>query len=343
MQYSRGGRIRRFIILVAFVVASFAFDNRAAGIGAPAGAPGFAGAAGGGAAGAGGVYYNPGSNGATYSPIMLLGSGNYGIAMPGMYPYQPPTATQYYLGIAANLFGPFMQLCSGLMPSDKSRANATDGLDAAEKAVDTAPPEPISGLSDRDNEQYGNYGTSHLAARGGTCQKFYDKDFHLSGWGMAIREHMKEYPKAFTEIVPRDIDSLCPSFKLMSPAQREAFWVEFFAALATPESQCNAQQENHNAPNGTAQGLFQLFGPQCPHTDATNLLDPYKNIDCAVGKFAHELESRQSIMTDSRRSPTYWGTLRTNPAAVDAGAASTFKNEVHGFPGCQPTQVSRSE
>lgn len=159
-------------------------------------------------------------------------------------------------------------------------------------------------------------GADATANFGSGCDKFMNKDGQLGPWGQFALQQIKEKPDAFGDNVPDDIQQWCPKYKSMKQGEdvskRELYWVWILMSMASSESSCNPNNDNPNAPNGTAKGLFQVWKPVCPK--ARNLNNPYENIQCAIDLLAKEMTNRDTIMTPTSkgREGTYWGPLRSD-------------------------------
>ncbi|UOF00718.1 hypothetical protein [Bdellovibrio reynosensis] len=144
------------------------------------------------------------------------------------------------------------------------------------------------------------------------CNQFINKEGELGPWGSYALQQIKDKPQSFGENFPGDITNWCKDYGKMSKDQRELYWVWVLMAMSSSESSCNPTNDNRNAPNGTAVGLFQVWQPVCPK--ARDLHRPNENIQCAVDLLAKELQNRDTLMTPTSRGRqgTYWGPLRND-------------------------------
>ncbi len=144
------------------------------------------------------------------------------------------------------------------------------------------------------------------------CDHFMNKDGKMGPWGSWAFQLIKDKPKSFGANIPDDITKWCPNYPNMSKGQRDLFWVWTMMAMSSSESSCKPKNDNPNAPNGTAVGLFQLESRVCPK--ASDLHNPNQNITCAVDLLASELDSRDNLMTPTSKGSkgTYWGPLRSD-------------------------------
>ncbi|WP_295905539.1 hypothetical protein [uncultured Bdellovibrio sp.] len=144
------------------------------------------------------------------------------------------------------------------------------------------------------------------------CDHFINKEGQLGAWGSYTLQQIKDKPESFGLNVPDDITKWCPNYPKMSKDQRELYWVWIIMSMASSESSCNPNNDNRNAPNGTAIGLLQVWKPVCPK--ARDLHVPYQNIQCGIDLLAKELQNRDTLMTPTSKGPegTYWGPLRSD-------------------------------
>ena len=177
----------------------------------------------------------------------------------------------------------------------------------------------------------------------GCENNFIDKQGRLGPWGYTALEEIRRQPAAYVQNDPPDVLILCKNYQHFNVAKREQFWVWMFSSLAAPESSCNPNAANRNAPNGTAIGLFQLEAPFCnPVGVRGDLFNPHNNTRCAVRGLAVELNRRDNLMSPTSRSRdsrrTYWGPLRTDDhnkaRGGDIRGAQKFRGLVGRFPGC---------
>ncbi|WP_142695373.1 hypothetical protein [Bdellovibrio sp. NC01] len=144
------------------------------------------------------------------------------------------------------------------------------------------------------------------------CDHFMNSEGKMGSWGSFALQAIKDKPKAFGDNVPDDITKWCPNYPKMNKSQRNLFWVWTMMSMASSESSCKPTNDNKNARNGTAVGLFQLESRVCPK--ANDLHEPKDNIQCAVDLLSDELESRDTLMTPTSKGSTgtYWGPLRSD-------------------------------
>jgi hypothetical protein len=216
------------------------------------------------------------------------------------------------------MFGSMMTSSPGAV-ADTLRS-AQDIEDEAMSALDRSEPDYIPGAN---REQWGRLGSrmqSRFQEASGDCQqKFITPDGRLGPWGQYAMTAMNEHRDVYENpLGPRDTQQFCPRFSTFDADQRKQFWAWFFLSLASPESSCRATAINPNAPNGSALGLFQLETPACRRVglnfSSQDLMNPYKNIECAVALFAREMRERDTIMIGHSRGRggTYWGPLRND-------------------------------
>ncbi|XGC80562.1 hypothetical protein ACES2L_14630 [Bdellovibrio bacteriovorus] len=173
------------------------------------------------------------------------------------------------------------------------------------------------------------------------CHQFINKEGQLGPWGSYALQQIKDKPNSFGDNVPSDITTWCPNYPKMSKNERELYWVWVLMSMSYSESSCNPVNDNPNAPNGTAIGLFQVWKPVCPK--ARNLHRPNENIQCAVDLLSKELENRDNLMTPTSRGRegTYWGPLRNDDwnkrRGGDISGAQKTRALMAKYPYCQGT------
>lgn len=144
------------------------------------------------------------------------------------------------------------------------------------------------------------------------CSNFINAEGKLGPWGVYSLSLIQGKPESFGNNVPDDITKWCPRYPKMNKEQRDMYWVWILMSMASSESSCDPSQDNPNAPNGTAKGLFQVWKPVCPK--ARNLSRANENIQCAVDLLAKEMQNRDTLMTPTSKGSegTYWGPLRSD-------------------------------
>lgn len=165
---------------------------------------------------------------------------------------------------------------------------------------------------DLDQELSKTVGKDAMAKFAEGCDHFMNAEGKMGSWGSWALQLIKDKSKSFGKNVPDDITKWCPNYPKMNKGQRDLFWVWAMMSMASSESSCRPTNDNPNAPNGTAVGLFQLESRVC--SKATDLHNPYQNITCAVDLLASELDSRDTLMTPTSKGEkgTYWGPLRND-------------------------------
>lgn len=144
------------------------------------------------------------------------------------------------------------------------------------------------------------------------CERFINKEGQLGDYGTYALSQIRSKPNSFADKIPSDISGYCPNYASMNKEERELYWVWILMSMAASESSCIPTNDNPNAPNGTAVGLFQVWKPVCPK--ARDLHKPNENIQCAVDLLAKEMENRDALKTPTSRGKegTYWGPLRND-------------------------------
>ena len=152
-------------------------------------------------------------------------------------------------------------------------------------------------------------------------------------WDRIVEEALP--PAMLSERVPRDVRRFCPSFYVMSPRNKRAFWAYFFQALAGAEAGLNPRakvahtepilaRQEHVAPTKVlTEGLLQLtyddqkrygcnFDAEAdrglaPSDPARTILQPKNNLTCGVTILNNQIMTQHKPLL----SPTsYWATLR---------------------------------
>ena len=302
------------------------------------------------------------------SPLLTagtgLGNGNLyapfvpGSIMPGAMPINPanPYADMPLVyNPPPNPYG-FVSACfaasQGLLGAQGTMAlaEAARARDIADFANDHAPWTLPNGVSASQGRRYGHDLMRVFGPNERGCEKFVDKEGKIGPWGRKALEqmHSSESLKNIYETkVPPDMDKFCPEFKNMDQNRKDYFWLWFFASLSKPESTCQSGAVNPNAPNGNAIGLFQLEANKCIplgiNVSSQELLNPDRNIECAVSRFGKEMAERGTIQIgySNRKGGTYWGELRTNPyGSGDSRAAAQTQNLLQHWPDCQKNNES---
>lgn len=206
---------------------------------------------------------------------------------------------------------------------------------------------PDRDIEPRRARSYGSGMNSMWSKDQQGCQHFIDKDGNVGPWGRTAMAEMENHADIYAEKVPSDIGKFCPNFTssmAKDPKGRKYWWLWFFASLSKPESSCRAGAVNPNAPNGSALGLFQLETAACARVGMSvskqDLLDPHKNIRCAVKLFAKEMQERNSMFIGHSRGRggTYWGPLRNDDHNMARGGDRAGNHRMEAllkkFPDC---------
>lgn len=251
-------------------------------------------------------------------------------------PPPPTTATAPAADPSTNAFGQVcLQMLQGLLGGQNS---------ATAKLMAQIADDENDKIGFAENKEWNRANTAEIAdARNvnypkGCENRFIDKEGRLGPYGRTALAEIKSKPNSYVNNVPSDFATLCPRYKGMDNEKREQFWVWAFSSLAAPESSCNPNAANPNAPNGTAKGLFQLEKPLCDRFGETgNLYNGHVNVRCAVRALASELRKRDTLTLCKRG--TYWGPLRcddNNKArGGDIKGGMRFRALVSKFPGCK--------
>jgi hypothetical protein len=250
-----------------------------------------------------------------------------------------------FLAACGMLVGSFMT--HSPMATEETLRSSRQIEDEAMSELDRMEPGYIEGAN---REQWGRLGTrihGRFEEASGDCQqKFITKDGRLGPWGQYAMTQMNEHRDVYENPRgPRDTTQYCPRYTSFEADQRKQFWTWFFLSLASPESSCRASAQNPGAPNGTALGLFQLESVACQRVglnfSSQDLLNPYKNIQCAVALFAREMRDRDSIMVGHSRdrTGTYWGPLRNDDhnraRGGDIRGANHLRSLLSDFDACK--------
>lgn len=216
-------------------------------------------------------------------------------------------------------FTAFMQLCPRLFGGSSGTAGGVTGSELSDEAYQVQSnlwaareKEGYVYEKDLDRKTATEIGGDASAKMASGCNQFINKEGQLGPWGSWALQLIKDKPDAFGTNIPDDITKWCPNYPKMNKDQRELYWVWILMSMASSESSCNPRNDNKNAPNGTAVGLFQVWKPVCPK--ARDLHVPYENITCAVDLLSKELQNRDTLMTPTSKGSegTYWGPLRSD-------------------------------
>lgn len=163
-------------------------------------------------------------------------------------------------------------------------------------------------------------------------------------WGLWLIEEIRgEAGKPLLNTKLADSKRFCQNFDSFSPDQKTLFWLRFFSILSEMECTYRPKQVTHDTavgPNIYSSGLFQLsiesaqykpFG--CTMIKAQeDLLDPHKNIQCAIRIFSYYINKDKQIAGYDNTSndpwrggPRYWGPFRTAKLKTPEGRAELDK------------------
>lgn len=124
-------------------------------------------------------------------------------------------------------------------------------------------------------------------------------------WTRAALSALVAHGGGLDAFVPEDIAEWCPAYVDAAPAQRRAFWVGMFSALAFHESTWNPR-----AVGGGNQwfGLLQIFPPTAQHyrcraRSGNALMNGAENLSCAVRIASYEVQMRGTVTRGMRA----WG------------------------------------
>lgn len=103
-------------------------------------------------------------------------------------------------------------------------------------------------------------------------------------WNRAALSALKSHGKPLTDMVPRDIQTWCPSYPTAPDADRRAFWLGFMSALAKFESTYKPRAVGGG---GKWYGLLQILpatarGYKCNVGTGEALKNGAANLSCAV-------------------------------------------------------------
>ncbi|SIT24169.1 Transglycosylase SLT domain-containing protein [Gemmobacter megaterium] len=123
-------------------------------------------------------------------------------------------------------------------------------------------------------------------------------------WTHATLSAISTKGRALIDTDPADIESFCPAYPEASEADRKAFWMGLFSALAKHESTWNPKAAGEG---GKYRGLLQI-APATARAygcDATALYDGQSNLSCAVNIASRQVE-RTGVVAGG---PGGWGGL----------------------------------
>lgn len=138
--------------------------------------------------------------------------------------------------------------------------------------------------------------------------------------------------RALLESEPQDIDTFCPAYGEADEADRSAFWVGLFSALAKHESTWNPRAAGEG---GKYRGLMQI----APATarmygcDAGALYDGEHNLSCAVSIAARQVE-RTGVVAGGPGAwggiAADWGPMRNASKRADIAAWTSAQDYCRG-------------
>lgn len=171
------------------------------------------------------------------------------------------------------------------------------------------------------------------------CSGFIGKDGRLGDWGTYAATLIRDRPDIYAKKEFSDTAKWCPSYSSLNATQREIVWVSVLSSIASPESSCDPSDVGKGT-DGAALGLFQVWNNMIPDTCkfATDLHKPNQNIKCAVDRLSWELGNRNTLRTTTGN--TYWGTLRSDPATIDAKGSQTFLALMGKIPLCNSSTLT---
>ncbi|MFN3292225.1 MAG: transglycosylase SLT domain-containing protein [Gemmobacter sp.] len=132
----------------------------------------------------------------------------------------------------------------------------------------------------------------------------WDHRPEAGAWTQATLVALKGTGKRLVQSVPADIATFCPAYTKANEADRRAFWVGLFSALAEHESTWNPRAKGEG---GKYRGLLQI----APGTaraygcDAGALYDGASNLACAVNIASEQVEATGVVAG----GPGGWGGL----------------------------------
>lgn len=197
---------------------------------------------------------------------------------------------------------------------------------------------------DCDETQKGYPLSSSYRNNGANCSKFITTSGEMGPHGKAIVTHLSAIKGSkFFDNSIGGMNAACPKWSKLSKAEKEYFWVWFFAALAYKESTCKEGQVNGNATHGTAVGYFQLnerikdrkwrdgdSGSSCGYVEVRNSVP---NIKCSLEIFNEQLKGAVGAYKGDgsiagRGANSYWQDLRQK-------SNQTVVKMVKDFPPCK--------
>lgn len=146
--------------------------------------------------------------------------------------------------------------------------------------------------------------------------------------------------------IPSDIAQYCPNYSQLTASQKVNFWATLMTEVVKPESNFNTNAtytESFNNSRGdrvVSTGLFQLSlessrGYGCPMNSQADLMDPDKNIMCAVTIMNRWVPRDNAISQGGRNNPggaRYWSVFRR------ASTRSTFQQATQAY--CRAPQTT---
>lgn len=141
-------------------------------------------------------------------------------------------------------------------------------------------------------------------------------------WTLAMLASLRGPASKLTDIVPRDIDTWCPSYRTASRQEREAFWVGLVSSLAWHES---THRPSAVGGGGLWYGLTQILPStarlyKCKARSGAALKDPEDNLSCALRIMASTVPRDGVISAGMRGVAADWGPFHSSRKREDMRA-----------------------
>lgn len=151
-------------------------------------------------------------------------------------------------------------------------------------------------------------------------------------WTRATLAAISTKGQGLTATDPSDIHTFCPAYPSASEAERQAFWMGLFSALAKHESTWNPRAAGAG---GKYRGLLQITPAtaRAYGCDATALYDGKSNLACAVNIASRQVE-RTGVVVGQPGNwggiAADWGPMRNAKKRADIAAWTSAQSYCKG-------------
>lgn len=193
----------------------------------------------------------------------------------------------------------------------------------------------------------------------------WDRYNPKAAWSAKLSSEIVNFRKVFLDGNISDINEFCPNYSNKTDEQKVSFWIHLFNALSRKESKFDPMVSNFEGNFGdgslnvTSRGLFQMSYKSlqarryrsngCRIGKASELHDPFENIECAVAIFKTWIENDGCLSCKNsedrfRGAARYWSPLRARyqvPCSICSGGVANIgfkeeiQNETKNLPACK--------